>query len=297
MTTRPIIGVTGPDRGGSAAWTFTRLSVRLAGGKALRITPSSPHPIDEIDGLILGGGADVDPQRYGQSRGAPEEESATDPSRPWYITLFTWLLSPIIIVMRKLDSVREPTINRERDELEGNLLALAIERDMPILGICRGSQFINVHFGGTLFQDIQDFYQEELKRDSVYPRKKVRILPGSRLATILNCEWCRVNSLHNQAADDLGEGIEIVAHDKSGVTQALEHKNHTFVVGVQWHPEYLIQLPEQRRLFKRLVHEAQAFSEASIHGALGKKERPIKDLARQSRAHQSRARQNRARHA
>jgi putative glutamine amidotransferase len=284
MTTGPYIGVTGPDRGGFAAWTLTSLALRRAGAKPIRITPSRPRRIDDLDGLILGGGADIDPERYGQTVGAPEEDTTTDPRRSWHLRLLTFIISPIIILLRKLDSLnrRESTINRDRDQLEGELLALAVERDMPVLGICRGSQFLNVHFGGTLHQDIEEFYVEELKRDSVWPRKKVLIEPDTHLAVILGCDECRVNSLHNQAADTLGEGLRVVARDRDGVVQAIEHEHHTFVVGVQWHPEYLPQLPEQHRLFRRLVHEAQRFAEAGVQIALGGKQEPIRDFVEQS---------------
>ncbi|HET8866054.1 MAG TPA: gamma-glutamyl-gamma-aminobutyrate hydrolase family protein, partial [Gracilimonas sp.] len=127
---QPVIGVTGPNEGGQAAWLFTALSVILAGGKPLRITTSMPRSIGQIDGLIMGGGADVEPLKYGQQR--IERAILARDNR----TIFEWLLSilffPIYWLARYFQHTKKSPIDLERDELELKYLSEAIERNMPV---------------------------------------------------------------------------------------------------------------------------------------------------------------------
>lgn len=253
---RPVIGITGPDDGGTGAWLFTALSIHLAGGKPVRITVQTPSAIDELDGLIIGGGADVEPLKYGQER--IEKAVLAKDSR----TIFEWVLSilffPLYWLARYFQHTKSAAIDTERDELELKLLKDALRYKKPVLGICRGMQLMNVHFNGSLHQDIRGFYTETPQVSSIFPKKRVELKKGSQLSAILNTTICNVNALHNQAIDTPGDGVELVAREKNtDITQGIEHPDYDFVIGVQWHPEYLIQVRRQRRLFKELVRCAK----------------------------------------
>lgn len=298
---RPRIGVTGPDEGGAAAWWFTRFAVWRAGGRARRITPARPAPIEELDGLVVGGGADVAPSLYG--RAAPslgealredegreeeiadreaehdrklrsEERSETPARRARLRTLWkllTWpfrLVSALTLGLRKLAARKSAAGSPEdaagdvaRDRLETELLRGALAGGKPVLGICRGAQLLNVHLGGTLHQDLAEFYEETPQIRTVRPRKRIEVAPESLLAEILRTRDCRVNALHRQAVDELAEGLRAVAREPTGVVQAVEHRERPYLLGVQWHPEYLPQIRRQQRIFRRLVETASRVRE------------------------------------
>jgi putative glutamine amidotransferase len=256
---RPIIGVTGPDRGGAAAWYFTRFAVWLAGGHAVRITPRRPRDADTLDGLIVGGGADVDPTLYGQDH-QPIAPGPRRPDEPWLLYVLEWVVFPLTWLARRLAGLFAcGGMDAARDALEMRLIDQAVRRHLPVLGICRGEQLLNVYFGGSLHQSLAGagLYVEDPETRTILPYKHVNVAVGTRLAQLLGPEPTRVNALHRQGVDRLGAGLRVAARDRNGIVQAVEHETLPFVLGVQWHPEYLPQLLEQRALFEALVREAK----------------------------------------
>ena len=249
--TRPVVGITGPDEGGDAAWWMSAWGVWRAGGWPRRISPASPAGIDALDALILGGGADVAPERYGQQvlSTAPRTNVPSD--------LGTWAFNTVIGLLRQ--SMTDASLVRldpERDALETSLLGQAIARDLPVLGICRGAQLLNVHCGGTLHQELGGFYKDGKTFWTIFPKKQVHLEKGSDLSRIFSRTTLRVNALHNQAVAELGQGLSAAARDTWGVVQAVEMPGKQFILGVQWHPEYMPQVRRQRRLFRAFVDAA-----------------------------------------
>jgi putative glutamine amidotransferase len=257
MKQRPVIGVTGPDRGGFPAWICTWLAIHRAGGQAVRLRPSryqeEEKPLPHLDGLVLGGGADVDPGRYDGPMIPPEDPKELEQSQDKKELRWSRFLAPILFVWRRLFSLSASEVDPDRDHFETRCLDSALASGIPVLGICRGAQFLNVHLGGTLHRDIRGFYGEVGQIDTVHPRKPILIEPESLLHRLLNVQDCWVNSLHNQAVDRLGSDLIVSARDRAGVIQAIEHTDHPFLLGVQWHPEYLPSVRVQQRLFKQLL--------------------------------------------
>ena len=252
---QPLIGVTGPDRGGAVSWELTRIALLRAGARALRITPDHPTTIDHLDGLVVSGGADIDPILYGaetEKVGDVIEATRKTVKRRRTVPL-TLLMAPGIFVMRKIFQAHTRGPDPARDILEKRLIDQAIARQKPMLGICRGAQLLNVCCGGTLYQDVASFYVESAQLRTVLPRKLVHIEKSSHLARAIGEAPCVVNALHHQAVRDLGKGIAVVARESNGIVQAIELTSERFAVGVQWHPEYIPQHRRQRALFEALV--------------------------------------------
>lgn len=216
----PRIGVTGPRQKLPFAWWATRAALALVGGEAVLLRPGDSIPQD-LCGLVVGGGADIGRALYDPTF---EEVDPPDP---------------------------------ERDAFEIEALQHCLWREMPVLGICRGSQLLNVVLGGNLDPDVRARRVVNSNRSTILPTRTVRFEDGSRLSRLLLRHHCRVNSIHRQAVHDTGDGLEIVAHDADGIPQAVEHRDASFVLGVQWHPEYLAWQPLQRRIFRGLVRSAR----------------------------------------
>lgn len=157
-----------------------------------------------VDGVVLTGGVDVDPARYGQE--AHGETQAPDPAR---------------------------------DAFETALLSCAVARGLPVLAVCRGVQVLNVARGGTLHQHLPELvgHAGHMPVVGCYARHAVRVAPGSRLATALGAEGSEVPTHHHQGLDRLGRGLVPTAWAEDGVVEAVEDPGEDFVVGVQWHPE------------------------------------------------------------
>jgi putative glutamine amidotransferase len=216
-----LIGVTTSRHGGWRSYLMHRWALWRAGARSVRLMAGADLPDERLDGLVIGGGDDIGAEIYGG---------------------------------KVLPDVR---IDPERDKLELRLLEPALVDGLPILGICRGSQMINIALGGTLHTDIYEVYMQAPRMRTILPKKTVRIVPGSRLDRALRCNPCRVNALHHQSVDRLGEGLEVVAQDEAGIVQATEGTGPNFLLGVQWHPELLVFRTPQQRLFQALVEAAR----------------------------------------
>lgn len=174
-----------------------------------------------FDGLVLVGGTDVDPIRYGE---APQPETEAP--------------------------------DRERDAIEFALLEHALERDLPVLAICRGLQLLNVFHGGSLIQHLNPPGRHQ-RTDGHHglPAHAVTILPGTLLFTVAGTETWQVNSRHHQAVRTVGKSLRVSAVDaEDGTVEALERPDKRFVLAVQWHPEDQAPVdPEQAKIFERFA--------------------------------------------
>lgn len=129
-----------------------------------------------------------------------------------------------------------------RDKMEGYLLDKALEKDIPVFGICRGIQFINAYLGGSLYQDLPTEYESTVEHhmEPPYDRgiHRVEVLPETRLSEIIGEGMHDVNSYHHQAVKDVAPCLEVMAVSEDGLVEAVAVKNKKFAIGVQWHPEF-----------------------------------------------------------
>lgn len=223
--------------GSSPAYSSREELVRAiltAGGRPY-LLPSAlpldtlPEVLSEFDGLFISGGGDMHPDYFGGH------------------------MHPSVA-----------GVDRERDEFELALCREAVAMDMPVFGICRGQQVLNVAMGGNLVVDIPSELPEA-SRHQWWPNfqrgrlsHSVQVEKGSHLAGIMGGTAFEVNSLHHQSVKDLGEGLKVVAAAPDGVIEALEMPGKRFVVSVQWHPEWLPEHEPMRRIFKAFVEACQA---------------------------------------
>src|SRR5690606_33438002 len=178
------VAVTGPDEGGWPAWICTRRALHRAGVQACRITPSNPRPPQPIHGLILGGGADI----LDASGAGPTPTGIDVADRRWVDTFWSALLAPPLALFRLVGSRLSPSPTEpdaNRDALEFDLLMRAEAAGIPVLGICRGAQLMNLARGGSLLFDVQQMYSERPRLRTVFPRRRVFVEPTSRLGYFL----------------------------------------------------------------------------------------------------------------
>lgn len=246
-TRRPLIGVTvqslqaveGIPPSMPPSWVMNRMyldALVRAGGSPVLLPlltdgqEALRDMYERLDGVLLPGGVDIHPSSYGQA------------ARPG---------------LRRTDP--------ERDAVELTLARWALADDLPLFGLCRGLQVINVARGGTLVQDLvlerpdtarHDFEPPEYARD--YLAHQVQVEQGTRLRSVAGAARVAVNSMHHQAVDRVGEGLAVTARSDDGVVEAVEGSGR-FVLGVQWHPESLVPRDQlARRLFDEFVGACRA---------------------------------------
>ena len=222
---KPVIGITPCTRVDDYVE-----SVRCAGGEpvVLKNTDDPAQALEQIDGLLLTGGLDVDPALYGET---PHETTEVAP---------------------------------ERDRFEVPLTRAAIDRDVPLFAICRGVQVLNVAAGGSLVQDIPSAVTSDLNHAIDAPKDRlahaVHVRPGTRLASALgpaaDVGTCPVNSRHHQSVARVAPSFVVSAASPDGVVEAIERPASAFCLGVQWHPENFWRTGEFAGLFGAFVEAA-----------------------------------------
>jgi len=243
--TLPVIGITGHTEQSARplnlplfaiAPTYVQ-AVELGGGAPVVIPPHLEETrlraiLEHLDGLLLSGGGDILPALFGEQ----------DSGLLWFV-------------------------DERRDRAELALARWALAEKLPLLAICRGIQVLNVATGGTLVQDIPTQVPDALSHSIIAGRPKssvahtVEVAAGSRLAALVGAGELGVNSAHHQAVKDVGTGLVVTARAPDGIIEGLEIPDHPFCLGVQWHPEAMVEShPVMRRLFEGLIEAAQTIN-------------------------------------
>ncbi|MFI3175307.1 MAG: gamma-glutamyl-gamma-aminobutyrate hydrolase family protein [Bacillota bacterium] len=225
---KPILGITGNYEKKTKRYSIGIQyikAIKEAGGIPFLLTPSEEIP-SFIDGIIMSGGGDVDPLLFGEEPYANMHSTDIDPLR---------------------------------DQFELSLCRYAFQKKLPMLGICRGMQVINVADGGTVFQDIysqnEHLLEHSQQASNTHKIHKVTCKEDSQLFGIFKETTFLVNSLHHQAVSTLGANMVATAKSSDGIIEAIEHTTLPFVLGVQWHPEWL---SDHFVLFESLISQCNA---------------------------------------
>src|SRR5690554_2102305 len=214
------IGISGPRRR-TMAHRLINLALRLHGAHTLYIRPGHTTDVALLDGLVLSGGTHVHPGLYG-------EQSQ---------------------VTARYDQTRDAT--------DSQLLARAEHLQLPVLGICRGAQFINVFHGGSLCQNVTPLRVHTRHRPLLLPLQTVKLVRGSRLGQLMPALVIGANRIHSQAIRQLGRNLRVTALDNDYFVQAIESTGSQWLMGIQWHPEYLLYHAGHRHIFRHFVEAAR----------------------------------------
>ena len=229
---KPIIGITFSSKIISGTSKNYICAIEEFGGIPRILYPGvSDSEFADIDGLLLTGGGDIHPDNFDQA---------------WHPSL--------------------KYVNEARDELELPLCREKIEADLPVFGICRGIQVMSITMGGSLYQDVPSQIIDPLTHPAKGPKQdsqhEIEIEHGSRLIKIVGKSADEVNSAHHQAVNEIGEGFVVTARSEDGVIEAMEDPSKRFVLGVQYHPERMIQTDEfrehRRKLFEAFIAAASS---------------------------------------
>lgn len=222
----PTIGVTAPMKGGLTQNLAIRLALYLSGANSINLTPEKPRYNAPIDGLVLSGGTH---------------------------------LHPSLFLSKEIQ--KDYQYDKQRDELELSWLKKAKENNIPIFSICRGAQLLNIFHGGTLHTDITKVYENANYPNSliakIFFRKKILIKENSCLNEIFNEKETKVNSMHSQAIGEVGKNLNVTAVETNGVVQAIEHQGKNFIMGFQFHPEFLIYRNDIQKIFKKFIKSTE----------------------------------------
>ncbi len=229
--TKPTIGITTFNQNEDGQYHLASTcveAIRRCGGLPVLLPPGKPEDsaaiLEVVDGLIFSGGGDIDPATYDGSN------------------------HPAI-----------SAVDRDRDAFELTLFKQALNTDIPMLGICRGTAVMAVASGGSLIAHIPDEFDliAHQGNSSQSVKHLVQIKPDSYLAAIMETTVAEIVSLHHQAVRTVPQGWHIAASGMDGVIEALEHEYHPWAIALQWHPELAIDDPTQQRIFQALVEVAR----------------------------------------
>jgi putative glutamine amidotransferase len=221
MACKTKIIVTGSSKGSHTAWLTSLTLLRLYGVEAEFFHPEKWHKDTRMDGLLITGGKDIDPYTFKEKK------------------------HPSIL---KTDP--------KRDLMELYLLERALKEGIPVMGICRGMQLINLFLGGTLHPHIPEMELDFAHPNTAFPKNILTILQNTQLHTILKTDKLKVNALHHQTIKKVANTLQICAQDRNNLIQAIESTDKNFILGLQWHPEFMPYHWSTHRIFKAFCHKS-----------------------------------------